>query len=283
MAAPFSPPAIMHLFNRLRAEGYPNGVLSGISAPNVAFGYHLARNRARANDYSIQRPDDRLGDGWAASGLDMTLRQPADMARITQRLITLTQARDQRVMCLREFFGTVDGRNVTGLDVRDNRWVTSDPTHLWHIHISVYRRFATDHAAMSGVADAIVGRAVGGTPPTSPDWSDMATAAEVRAIIREELHGDPFRIVLRREAQLGSALTVGDANAGAVRTIVHAMVGNWLRSVEFSLIGRRDSHIGAAAALAEDAGKATQLEVAEEPTEHAPEDVPYEAAEPTAD
>ena len=79
------------------------------------------------------------------------------MARLTQRLIDLTLAGDGRVQTLREFIGTVDGANVTGLDVRDRRWITSDDSHLWHCHISVYRKFAGDWAAMDAVAAAILG------------------------------------------------------------------------------------------------------------------------------
>ena len=147
--------AIQHLYDRLKAEGYPNAQLGGIYANKP--GYHNTRNNLPGSDYSVQRADDQLGDGGWAAGLDITMHDPADMARLTQRLIDLTHARDGRVQVLREFLGTVDGHTVVGMDVRDVRLITSDPSHLWHEHLSMYRRYAGDHAAMDALADAILG------------------------------------------------------------------------------------------------------------------------------
>ena len=148
--------ALQHLFNRLRAGGYPAAQLGGIYANKP--GYHNKRDQLPGSDYSCQQPDDLAGSGQDAAVLDITLHDPTDMARITQRLIDLTNASDPRIQVLREFFGTVDGaQTVTGRDVRTHRWITSDDSHLWHCHISAYRRWAGDTAAMDAVADAILG------------------------------------------------------------------------------------------------------------------------------
>jgi ketosteroid isomerase-like protein len=159
-----APSAIQHLFDRLKSGGYPAAEMGGIYANKS--GYHNCRDALPASDYSVQQPDDQKGSGNNASALDVTLRNPADMKRITQRLIDLTNAGDPRVQVLREFFGTVDGVTVTGRDVRTKQIVYSDDdSHLWHCHISVYRRWAADDA-LDDVADAILGKT---STPDNPD------------------------------------------------------------------------------------------------------------------
>lgn len=159
--------ALQHLYDRLRAERYPTAQMGGIYANKP--GYHNKRDNLPSSDYSCQQPDDQAGSGQNASGLDITLN-PTDMRDLTQRLIDLTLARDPRIQVAREFFGTVDGVNVTGMDVRDVRWITSDPSHIWHDHISIFRRWAGDLAAMDALADAILG----GT--TQPDTGGFLMA-----------------------------------------------------------------------------------------------------------
>lgn len=180
--AAYSPAPIRRVFDRLKAGPYPAAEFAGILA--IKPGYHNSRANNSSGNYSVQRADDLRGDAHAAAALDITLRNPADMARLTGRLIELTKARDPRVMCLREFFGTVNGREVVGLDVRDNRWVTSDDSHLWHVHLSWYRVAATDAAACERLADAIIG----GPSSGGGDWFDMATEEQLRAVIRSELN-----------------------------------------------------------------------------------------------
>ena len=160
--------AIQHLYDRLEVT-YPHAQLElgGIYANKP--GYHNKRDNLPGSDYSVQHPDDRAGSGQDASALDITLRNPPEIAKLTQRLIDLADAHDDRIQVLREFLGTTNGYTVVGRDVRENRPITSDDSHLWHCHISVYRRYAGDWAAMDAVAAAITG---GTTPPGPPpiDW-----------------------------------------------------------------------------------------------------------------
>jgi len=166
--------ALEHLFNRLRNEGYPAALMGGIYADKP--GYHNQRANLPGSDYSVQRPDDQTGSDWDPAGLDITLHNPSDMQRITQRLLDLTAAGDPRIQILREFFGTVDGWNVVGRDVRDNRPITSDDSHLWHCHISSYRLYANSHSAMDELATAILG---GIAPPLPPIVEDDEMAFRV--------------------------------------------------------------------------------------------------------
>jgi hypothetical protein len=170
--AAFAPAAIRACFDEVRRV-VPNAQLSGILAHKP--GYHNSRRNNSSSNYSVQRARDRTGNADAASALDITLNS-ANMALLTQRLITATRNRDPRMRGCRSFFGTVDGRTVTGLDVTDNRWITSDPSHLWHIHISGYRDSATNERAWLDIASVMTGRPA--PPPTpAPPAEDPPTPA----------------------------------------------------------------------------------------------------------
>jgi hypothetical protein len=139
-------------------------------------GYHNCRANLPPSDYSVQRPDDKKGDPQVGAGLDLTFPNNADERRLTQNLIDATLGDDDRVWCLREFFGTVDGQNVTGLDVRDKRWVTSDDSHLWHIHLSWYRKEALNMAKAEDVARVMLGQSGSDDMPTDDVRAEIAAA-----------------------------------------------------------------------------------------------------------
>ena len=158
----YAPPAIYALFNRVKVL-IPTAVFSGIRGDvNHTYGDHRCRNALPPTDYSVQFAEDRQGDGNACSALDISL-PPEQMKLVTQRLIAAMQAGDPRVRALREFFGTQDGKTVIGFDRRsptvaaDDRFSTSDGSHLWHIHLSFYRMFATNAAVLLLIADVMAG------------------------------------------------------------------------------------------------------------------------------
>jgi hypothetical protein len=161
--AEYAPAAIRATFDAIHAV-IPEAVLSGIQGDAAhTYGYHRGRNYVASSDYSAQQSDDRQGSGEAACGLDINF--PADwMETVTRRLIAAVDAgeADDRLLALREFYGTTNGSDVTGRDVRTGYWVTSDDSHLWHVHCSIYRRWADDAATLAGIADVITGGA--GTP-----------------------------------------------------------------------------------------------------------------------
>ena len=151
----------------------PQAKLSGIVGDrNHKYGYDRGRSFI-GNDYSTQAADDKAGPGEAASALDVTL-STADMKAVTTRLIKAVDANDSRLHCLREFFGTTNGSSVTGRDVRSKRWVSSDSSHLWHVHLSFYRKWA-DSAECKKVAEVFTGKGSaggGGTTPPKPPPSN---------------------------------------------------------------------------------------------------------------
>lgn len=150
----------------------PSMKLSGIFAPKT--GYH---DVARRGDYSYDEvANDRLGPSGKASAIDLTPAGTADMIVYTKRMEVAAKSRDPRLFIngepvIREFIGTKDGRTVycyvlTGgrarglpADASDD-W-NRDATHLWHVHISIIRKFSTSQRAMDGIASVLLGEGVG--------------------------------------------------------------------------------------------------------------------------
>lgn len=192
MTGEYAPAAILDAYHYLDDQAPELGLqLSGIlgtSANGHTYGYHRSRNwcvrygRDRAGDYSVQLAADRAGDGDAASALDVKPSTAAGMIVMTQRLIAALDRRDPRLRACREFYGTVNGRSVTGRDVPSGRVVTADATHLWHLHVSGLREYANDPDAWQAIADVIAGN------PLEEEFTVNAQdEAKIRAIVREEV------------------------------------------------------------------------------------------------
>ena len=155
----YSPDAMRACYDEI-AKATPSAQLSGLYTNKP--GYHNCRSMLPSSDYSVQRSWDKKGDADAGGALDITLSD-ADIKKFTQRLIDETKKSSDNgpLRGVNEFLGTVDGHNVTGMDVPGQYWVTSDPSHLWHIHISGKRENANDKAAWMDVADVMLGRTPG--------------------------------------------------------------------------------------------------------------------------
>lgn len=179
-----APLAIFNLWNAIHRDE-PRSTLGGIVGDTAhSFGYHLARHDLPGSDYSVQLPRDRQGASDAASALDVSL-PPDLMITCTRRLLAAAKAHDVRLRALREFCGTLDGQNTYPWDLSSNRSEgvnTWDDSHLWHIHLSFYREFADDAAALAPIADVFAGKPLT-LPATSPNWSDMATQADIQKMI----------------------------------------------------------------------------------------------------
>lgn len=124
----------------------PTTKLGGIFADKSGF-----HNTAQANlkrwpsNYSVRNAADRRGPGLTkARALDWTFpdAQGGNFARIdkyTSRLVTSAHdPADPRLdLILVEFYGQADSdREVEGYNEREERAVSSDPSHLWHQHKS---------------------------------------------------------------------------------------------------------------------------------------------------
>ena len=152
------------------AKVIPGVRLGGIYANT--HGYHNTRNYLQANEpnnYSIQLTLDRQGPGDKAAAIDLTMSD-AEMRKRTALLRkSALDPVDPRMECVREFYGTLDSQNVYGLihDGRAAEWrrSTSDNSHLWHIHISIFRADVTNWARLSGVVSILAGE-------TYEQWKD---------------------------------------------------------------------------------------------------------------
>jgi hypothetical protein len=140
----------------------PGVRLGGIYAAKS--GYHNTVNANVRNwpgNYSIRLPLDVTNPTDKARAIDLTM-DDAQMAMRTSYLIrSANDGRDDRLQYLREFYGTLDGRNVYGL-IKDTtgktwRWSTSDSSHLWHIHISIFTEFCDDPAIVAAVSSVLAG------------------------------------------------------------------------------------------------------------------------------
>lgn len=77
------------------------------------------------------------------------------------------EARAGRLNGLRQIFGTLDGRNATGLNVLTNSTTVPDASHLDHLHMTFDRTRMRDSALMAKIANIIA--------PTGDD-EDMSDA-----------------------------------------------------------------------------------------------------------
>lgn len=148
----YAPPAIQALFDTVK-ERMPSAQLGGIYGTKP--GYHNCRADLPPSDYSVQTGPDKEGDPQAGAALDITYGRPEEQHAASQRLMNAKT--DPRTDCLREFFGSVDGVNVCGWDFHGGYPVTSDDSHLWHVHLSFLRKHATNGPMLQELADVITG------------------------------------------------------------------------------------------------------------------------------
>ena len=133
--------------------------MSGIVGDSAhTYGYHRARSKLPASDYSVKLSADRSGDASAASAIDISL-SASMMRTVTKRFMAVAKDRsDPRRKYFREFFGTLNGSTVTGWDTASNSATTSDSSHLWHVHVSVHRKYATSQAAAEALLTIFTGK-----------------------------------------------------------------------------------------------------------------------------
>lgn len=166
----------------------PSSRLGGIYANKK--GYHNTRRQNQEKwpgNYSYsQFAVDRDGSADFAAAIDLTFPDAqagryGTIEKYSNRLLAAGKAgrnADPRTVYIREFFGQCDtDRSVEGWDYAKARTSTSDSSHLWHIHISVHRKYANDLEAMKAILSILKGETVaqwkaGGSkdpePPVAP-------------------------------------------------------------------------------------------------------------------
>lgn len=151
----------------------PSVQLGGVYAAKP--GYHNYRNALPTSDYSRANvANDRLGPGDKAAAIDLTMSDTA-MRKYTSRLDAAARARDERLYIggapiIREFIGTKDSRTVycyvltggraLGIGADAGPDPGRDSTHLWHLHLSIIRRFVATQDAFDRLMSVLRGESV---------------------------------------------------------------------------------------------------------------------------
>ncbi len=156
--------AMWWLWLRLQ-ELEPSSRLGGIYAAKP--GYHNTRSANAAGNYSVRESEDQRGPGDKSAALDWTFpdAQRGDyrtIARYCQRLMASGKdADDPRLDGLREWYGQTDSdSHVEGWDCRHLYEITSDDSHLWHVHFSFDRGLVDDYATMRALLSVLRGESV---------------------------------------------------------------------------------------------------------------------------
>jgi len=154
----------------------PGSQLGGIAANKP--GYHGTRNQNSPYDYSVTDPPDKGGPPDKAGAIDWTfpdaqLGDYTTIDRYTSRLLASAQDPDDpRLNGWREFYGQADADSyVEGWDTRYGYAVTSDSSHLWHIHLSENRDQTTSLANKQALLSVLTGQSVA-------DWKEGDVSAK---------------------------------------------------------------------------------------------------------
>lgn len=168
----YAPASIQHVYDRLVELRPDRGftMLGIVGDQDHTYGYHRARAVLPADDYSVVLPADQDGPDWAASALDIGTPDPDAQAHLTRRLLVAARDRDPVVHRLvREFYGSLDGRNTIGWDFHSHRFARSSSDHTTHVHLSFYRRNIGRPQLLTPIADVLAYRpALAHATPDTP-------------------------------------------------------------------------------------------------------------------
>src|SRR5690606_37757330 len=143
-------------------EVIPGAKMGGIYAGKP--GYHSSRQENQSKwpgNYSIRLALDKQGPSDKAAAIDLTLSD-AEMRKRTRYLADAAKRNDPRLAAVREFYGTLDSRTVYGRikDTRTGPWraSTADRSHLWHIHISIFRAYVDRWDELKPILSVLAGQ-----------------------------------------------------------------------------------------------------------------------------
>ena len=163
-------------------------------------GYHSSRQENQAKwpgNYSIKVPLDLQGPANKAAAIDYTMSD-AEMRLRTRYLADAVARNDPRLAAVREFYGTLDSRTVYGRikDSRTGPWraSTADNSHLWHIHISIFRAYVDRWDELSPVLSVLAGE-------TLEQW--RARQGGLIMLPRKGDKGDHVEVIQRMLVALG--------------------------------------------------------------------------------
>lgn len=137
--------------------------LSGIYANKKAY-HNTVNNNLRLwpGNYSVKLALDLVPiNRNKARALDQTMSDSEMIKWTTRMRDSAVDPHDNRLAAVKEFYGTLDGVTVFGLS-KDNttgpwRRVSSDKSHLFHGHISIFTAFVTDWKMLSPILSVEAG------------------------------------------------------------------------------------------------------------------------------
>lgn len=151
-------------------ELYPAGELGGFYADKSGFHNTGPHNKAKwPGNYSIRDKVNQSGPGYTkSSAIDWTFPDAqsghyGNIDKFSSRLLAsmLDKADPRLDLILFEFYGQADSdRTVEGYNEYREEYVTSDSSHLWHIHMSFLRSKAGDFWAMWALLTVLMGWSV---------------------------------------------------------------------------------------------------------------------------
>lgn len=194
-------PAEWWLWLRLK-EMEPNAQLGGFVAAKRGFHSSGAYNEANfPGDYSIRDAVNRSGPWWRThcSALDWTFpdAQAGSYGRIalySQRLDRSGRdPADPRLdLILFEWYGQTDNdTEVEGWNELRDEYASSDPSHLWHIHLSFLRSKCGDFWAMWALLTVLMGWSVDRWRASLPGAKAPEKEATDMQPVLIKLEGDP--------------------------------------------------------------------------------------------
>lgn len=210
-----------------------NWDLGGIYANKP--GYHNTVDNNQddwPSNYSIQLDLDLPGyDHSFARGLDLTMSD-SEMTKNTKRLKdSALDPEDDRLSALKEFYGTLDGNEVYGLskDTEGKDWdfSSSDDSHLWHIHISIFTSFVSNWDMLAPINSVLSGESF-------EDWKnnvgrrDIANKGDEGELVRKYQmnHNKVRNTVSPPPPELETDGSYGDKTAAAFYDYWLKMGGN---------------------------------------------------------
>lgn len=138
----------------------PSGIV-GDARHMKTGGYHLGRAfQPSSSNYSVVRPDDKLGPDNAAAAIDMTMSHP-DMITCTNRLVAAyTNLQDPRRKYLNAFNGTQDGKTARRWDIYARKTKSATQDHTEHVHMEIRRKYVDSAVAMKAILSILRGQSV---------------------------------------------------------------------------------------------------------------------------
>lgn len=124
-------------------------------------GFHISReDQTNPANFSVVRPDDKLGPSDAAAAVDMTMNA-GDMVTCTKRLIAAyTNTADPRRKYVNAFNGWLGSGSARRWDVYARNVSTASDDHKWHVHLEIRRKYVTSATALNAVLSILRGQSV---------------------------------------------------------------------------------------------------------------------------